>query len=116
MLKVIRTAATLAIAVFVLLPCSSRFLAALPEDHSAPPFDLRCEYLREPMAIDVVSPRFSWVLGFAGRGEAQSAYQILVASSRSLLDQDRGDQWDTGKVSSEETSQIAYKGKSLASG
>src|SRR5207302_6363192 len=45
----------------------------------------------------------------------QSAYEILVASSRQQLDGDHGDLWSTGKVDSDETIQIAYDGKALAS-
>ena len=85
-------------------------------DQTSPPEDLRCEYLRDPMGIDARQPRFSWVLGFQARGELQTAYQVLVASSRTLLDRDQGDQWDTGRTASEEINQIAYQGKPLASG
>ncbi|HEV2494089.1 MAG TPA: family 78 glycoside hydrolase catalytic domain [Terriglobia bacterium] len=72
--------------------------------------------MRDPLGLDVRQPRFSWVLGWEGRGEAQTAYQILVASSRTLLSHDQGDQWDTGRVASEEINQVAYQGKELAIG
>jgi len=110
--KLLRLAAHLSL-IFLL---GSPMLFATPDDQADPPSDLRCEYLREPMGIDVRQPRFSWVLGFQGRGELQTAYQILVSSSRALLDQDKGDQWDTGRTSSEEINQVAYQGKPLASG
>jgi alpha-L-rhamnosidase len=79
------------------------------------PHDLRCEYLKNPLGIDVRQPRFSWVLGFQGRDQAQTAYQVLVASSRDRLKGDRGDAWDSGKVASAEFSQIVYAGKPLQS-
>jgi alpha-L-rhamnosidase len=91
-------------------------LASAATDHLNPPNDLRCEYLRDPVAIDVRAPRFSWVLGFDDRGEAQTAYQLLVASRRSSLDRDRGDLWDTGRVASADINQIAYQGNALMSG
>jgi hypothetical protein len=50
------------------------------------------------------------------RGARQSAYQILVATSPKQLAADQGDLWDSGKVASDETTQIEYAGKSLASG
>ncbi|HKK18760.1 MAG TPA: hypothetical protein VJ952_08775, partial [Opitutales bacterium] len=45
--------------------------------------DLRCEYLRDPVGIDVAEPRFSWKLDSPEpvRGLKQTAYRILVASS-----------------------------------
>jgi alpha-L-rhamnosidase len=81
----------------------------------ARPAELRCEYLTNPMGIDVTQPRFAWVLAHSERGEAQSAYQILVATRAELLSQDKGDAWDSGKVSSDDSTQVAYGGKSLES-
>lgn len=45
----------------------------------------------------------------------QTAYQLLVASSPALLAHNKGDLWDTGKVSSDDSIQIEYQGKPLAS-
>jgi alpha-L-rhamnosidase len=81
--------------------------------------DLRCEYKTNPLGIDVAKPRLSWVLQStdpAARGDAQTGYQILVASSREELDADKGDLWDTGEVKSDETIQIVYGGAALKSG
>ena len=79
------------------------------------PANLRCEYLTDPLGIDAGSPRFSWILSSNRRGELQSAYQILVASSPKLLSLGKGDLWDSGKVSSDESSQIIYAGNPLVS-
>jgi alpha-L-rhamnosidase len=49
------------------------------------------------------------------RGQKQTAYQILVASSAELLQANTGDLWDSGKISSSETMNIAYAGKPLVS-
>ena len=57
-------------------------------------------------------PLFSWKIKTT-RPQTQSAYQILVASSKSILDSNDGDFWDSGKVVSDQTSGIAYSGKSL---
>ncbi|MFO1492268.1 MAG: family 78 glycoside hydrolase catalytic domain [Kiritimatiellia bacterium] len=76
--------------------------------------DLRCEYQSAPIAVDVAKPRLSWVLESEARGEKQSAYHILVASSEALLREGRGDLWDSGKVGSSAQNQIAYAGKPLA--
>ncbi len=76
---------------------------------------LRCEYLVNPIGIDAETPRLSWTLESRQRGEKQTAYQILVASSPQALKRDQGDLWDSGKVTSDETSQIVYQGTALPS-
>jgi peptidoglycan/xylan/chitin deacetylase (PgdA/CDA1 family) len=60
-------------------------------------------------------PVFSWKIKTT-RPQTQSAYQILVASSERILATDNGDLWDSGKVVSTQSSEIAYAGKSLATG
>lgn len=80
------------------------------------PSDLRCEYLRNALGIDVRKPRFSWLLTNSQRGELQSAYQVLVATSPELLDQQKGNQWDSGEVKSDNSIQVAYAGQPLTSG
>ena len=77
--------------------------------------NLRCEYLADPLGIDATSPRLSWIVTSSRRGEMQSAYQVLVATSPELLNADQGDLWDSGKVSSDENSQIVYVGSPLVS-
>ncbi|HEY4414123.1 MAG TPA: family 78 glycoside hydrolase catalytic domain [Verrucomicrobiae bacterium] len=77
--------------------------------------NLRCEYLSNPLGIGTVEPRLSWILVSQERGEKQTGYQILVASSEKLLNDDVGDIWDSGKVMSDESSQVAYQGKPLVS-
>lgn len=80
------------------------------------PRNLRCEYLENPLGVDVPQPRFFWVLEHSERGEVQAAYQIVVAASGGALDRNEGDQWDSGKVPSDESIQVVYAGRTLASG
>ena len=77
--------------------------------------DLRCERLKDPLGIDATKPGFSWIIESGRRGEIQTAYQILAASSPDALDRNRGDLWDSGKVASEQSAQVQYSGKPLAS-
>ncbi len=76
---------------------------------------LRCEYLIDPQGIDTVQPRLSWVVESPLRGEKQTAYQIVVASSADVLASDKGDLWDSGKVTGDETAQVVYGGSPLTS-
>ncbi len=80
------------------------------------PNTLRCEYMDDPLGVDTPEPRFAWVLQHTDRGEMQTAYQVLVATRAELLNQDRGDQWDSGKVTSDDFIQVVYAGKPLDSG
>ena len=74
-----------------------------------------CEYASNPIGIDTAQPRFTWVLGSERRGVLQQAYQVLVASSAESLVADKGDLWDSGRVKSDESSNVVYGGKELAS-
>jgi alpha-L-rhamnosidase len=82
------------------------------------PVRLRCEYLANPLGVDVARPRLSWALAARGkaRGEVQSAYQVLAATSRERLREGRADLWDTGRVASAETLHREYAGAPLRSG
>ena len=64
-------------------------------------------------AADVSTLRFGWVIDSQQRAFTQSGYQILVASSQQVLDNDKGDLWDSGKVVSPQQNGIAYAGKPL---
>jgi alpha-L-rhamnosidase len=80
------------------------------------PSTLRCEYLTDPLSLDITSPRLSWKLEATNRrGVAQSAYQILVASSPELLAQEKSDLWDSGRVESDASTQVHYAGAALPS-
>ena len=82
--------------------------------------NLRCEYRTDPLGIDAEKPRLSWIIqernrksGF--RGQKQTAYPVLVASSEALLKKNKGDLWDSGKVASDQSIQVEYAGKPLES-
>jgi len=77
---------------------------------------LTCEYLSAPLGLGEAQPRLGWVLDSPRRGEVQSAYRVLVASSPELLAKDQGDLWDSGKILGNRTSQVAYGGTPLTSG
>jgi alpha-L-rhamnosidase len=76
---------------------------------------LRCEDLDGPLGIDCTAPRLTWNVTSSERGDRQTAYQILVASSEASLKANTGDLWDTGQVRSHNTLQIPYAGKPLSS-
>lgn len=75
--------------------------------------DLRCEYLTDPIGIDELTPRLTWITEAKSRGWRQSAYQIVVASKEQLLAPGAADLWDSGQVHSGESVLIPYAGKPL---
>jgi len=79
------------------------------------PADMRCEYLVNPVGIDVLNPRLSWIVQSSARGQRQTAYQIRVFSGRLPLQKGQELLWDTGKVESDATLHIPYEGKPLVS-
>ncbi len=79
---------------------------------------LRCEYRVNPLGVDVPVPRLSWIMvspGVGRRGARQTAYRVLVASTVTLLAENRGDLWDSGRVQSDQSNQLEYAGKALRS-
>ena len=80
-----------------------------------PPVNLRCEYVRDPLGIDVAHPRLSWILQHPQRNQKQTAFRIIASSSRDMAAECVGDLWDSGKTNSFETSGVRYGGQSLRS-
>jgi alpha-L-rhamnosidase len=91
------------------------FCLAFTANAALTPAKLRCEYAVNPMGVDVPNPRLFWIDESNERGQRQTAYEILVATSGKNLAANKGDLWDSGKVVSEETIQIPYGGGQLKS-
>ncbi len=86
-------------------------------DHAGPgaPETLTVEDRQNPLGIDDPTPEFGWLTHDSRQGAAQSAYQILVASSPDRLVPGKADRWDSGVVQSDRGSYISYAGKPLSS-
>lgn len=77
--------------------------------------DLKCELLKEPLAIDNTSPHLSWRINCGRDGISSTAYQVLVATELNKLNEADADLWNTGKVTRENSISVRYQGKSLTS-
>ncbi|WP_298878609.1 family 78 glycoside hydrolase catalytic domain [uncultured Polaribacter sp.] len=79
--------------------------------------ELKTEYKTNPLGIDNVAPRLSWKIfeEIQTRGQEQTAYHILVASSLDKLDNNIGDVWDSGKINTNKSVNNKYNGKTLES-
>lgn len=91
------------------------FGGTIPSVGDLVPAELRCEYVRNPLGVDVVHPHLFWKLESMTHGQSQTTFQILAASSMENLDKNKGDLWDSGKVVSDDTIHISYGGKPLKS-
>lgn len=65
-----------------------------------------CEYLVNPVGIDVKKPRFSWIVD--EDVSMQRSYRIVVSKS-----DDRSIVWDSGIVESNQTLNVSYQGAEL---
>lgn len=77
---------------------------------------LRCEYLENPVGIDVDAPRFSWWMTDKAPGARQTAYEIRVAKTIKELEKSKRNTWTSGKMASAQSNQIPYTGPALSSG
>jgi alpha-L-rhamnosidase len=99
----------------VLLPALSTLVSFGVGATGLTPTHLRCEYEVNPLGIDEARPRLFWQLEGSARGQTQTAYQVLVASSEAELRRGVGDLWDSGKVDSEQSVFVPYSGTALTS-
>ncbi|MCU4973555.1 family 78 glycoside hydrolase catalytic domain [Halobacteria archaeon AArc-m2/3/4] len=78
------------------------------------PTALRVNDRSNPTALPRADPpRFSWRIDDPSWGTEQSAYRLLLARSREALES-RDLLWDTGRVDSSRTTNVAYNGPQLA--
>lgn len=71
--------------------------------------NITCERVHTPLAVANRHPRFSWEMKSEEKNVFQSAYEITVKDHTGAL------VWDSGKVQSRETVDIAYAGAPLVS-
>jgi alpha-L-rhamnosidase len=79
-------------------------------------YDLKCDYQTDPLGIDSLKPGLSWKLDSPERGQSQTAYQIVAASTLAKLEKGEFDVWDSGKVHSSQSVDVPYGGATLHSG
>ena len=74
--------------------------------------NLEVDKLISPIGLDNKNPDFSWIINSEDFNVSQTHYQIFVAtdeifSKNSLV-------WDSGKIRSDESVYVMYKGKELS--
>lgn len=79
----------------------------------AAPVHLRTNALESPLGIDTPHPSFSWQSDAKTPNWMQSAYEILVATDAKNLSSGKADIWDSGRVHSSDSVNIAYAGTAI---
>lgn len=77
--------------------------------------NLRCEMKREPLGIDARNPRLSWQIEANHRNVEQTAWHIIVASSKEKAEKNEGDIWDSGIITSAQSIHVPFAGRALIS-
>src|SRR5258706_15627414 len=75
--------------------------------------DLKCELLNNPSGIDVKEPRLSWQINSNERNVMQSAYELIVSSTKEKLERNEGDVWNPGKINSAQSIHVTFAGHEL---
>jgi hypothetical protein len=90
------------------------YLAAFTGNCLTNPTGLIVDFLRNPSGglVSDPLPNFSWIAG-GSKGNSQKSYQILVSASRKQLEAGVGDVWDSGKVASDQSVGVKFKGLPL---
>lgn len=101
----------------ILCICSLLVLVTSLLQASVRPARLTCENLINPVVVDILKPRLSWINIAAENenGQRQTAWEIKVASSREKLLSGKADLWNSGRVASEASINIQYDGATLNS-
>ena len=91
------------ILLFAFLICTLNNYAQLKVEN------LLTENRTNPIGIDVTQPRFSWQLMSDKKNTMQTAYEIKLLNGKQNI-------WNSGKINSDSSVHVAYKGNALQSG
>lgn len=94
------------VSMLLLLLCSQLLFAQVTV------MNTRCENLNNPIGLDIAAPRFSWQLKGKDRAILQTAYEIEVFTGSPK----GAKAWTSGKVNSDSSVFVSYKGAALNSG
>ncbi|MBO7655622.1 MAG: alpha-L-rhamnosidase N-terminal domain-containing protein, partial [Kiritimatiellae bacterium] len=77
----------------------------------------RCEFMRDPVGVDTLTPRFSWVLTESDpaiRGQKQTAFELMVTADQPPLTKGADLLWRTKQIQTDPA--ILYDGRPLQPG
>ncbi len=91
------------------------FLKPVNAGAAIQPTLLTCEYIVNPLGIDIATPSLSWNFIAADRNETQTGYEIIVSDGEKNIKMQNGNVWKTGKVLTNQNLHVQYDGKALRS-
>ncbi|WP_111895471.1 alpha-L-rhamnosidase [Acinetobacter sp. MB5] len=78
-------------------------------------YDLKCEYQKNPLGIDVLEPALMWKISADTHGVKQTAYQLIMTENLEDMNDENSYFFNSGKVFSEQSTNILYSGSALQS-
>lgn len=96
----------------ILLVISAIFISWKEKRHSFRAENLKCEYLVNPIGIDVKNPRFVWQMSDDRQGASQKAYMVFVGNDSTELASGKGNMWESGIIKAN-ILPVVYQGKNL---
>ena len=75
-------------------------------------YDLKSEYLINPIGLDNKKPRLSWKIKDSRRGAIQKSYEISVGTDSVKVALGKGSHWNTGKIDKDKQL-VIYNGNKL---
>ena len=88
------------------------FFEVYSQNNQSSVYDLKSEYLVNPIGIDVKSPRLTWKINDSRRGAIQKSYDICVGTDSAKVAAGKGSYWKTGKINSS-NQMVVYDGNQL---
>lgn len=95
---------------------TDELISKYSDSYSDGPDNLIIEFIRQPKEVKILDarPEYGWAVPKGA--VTQSAYQVLVSSSQENSNNNIGDIWDSGQVSSNASSEIEHNGQELKPG
>ena len=88
------------------------FFEVYSQNNQSSVYDLKSEYLVNPIGIDVKAPRLTWKINDSRRGAIQKSYDICVGTDSAKVAAGKGSYWKTGKINSS-SQMVVYDGNQL---
>jgi hypothetical protein len=98
--------------IMILLLCLISFAAC--NSVKQKPSGLMVEFIRDPVHVYILDsrPELTWIVPEDIR--QQSAFQVLVSTSKENLERGDADVWDSGKINDHNSAEQEYKGPALS--
>ena len=106
------------VCLFLIILCTLHTYGMVRPRSLAIPFkvdNLICEYKVNPISVDAANPRLSWKLITRERDVQQTSYEIRVGSNAALLTKGKNIVWTSGRVFTDQSTQVYYGGHQLIS-